>query len=119
VKFSVEEVNRQLAKPYRCRVSSTAERTNNLRNSSPAIEKREIPMTLSVGGLIVAAGLIFWPFWLREQGSSPMRAAEFATDDNSYPGLEGKLRPLAVRLPAPRPGDWLAEHSEPGQTFAE
>jgi archaemetzincin len=36
-----------------------------------------------------------------------------------YPELECKLRPLADPLPPPRPGDWLAEHDEPGQTFAE
>ena len=35
----------------------------------------------------------------------------------SYLELERKLRPLANPLPAPRPGDWLAEHPEPGQTF--
>jgi archaemetzincin len=33
--------------------------------------------------------------------------------------VERKLRPLAERLSAPRPGDWLAEHPEPGQTFTE
>src|SRR5215469_12791404 len=36
-----------------------------------------------------------------------------------YRELEAKLRPLADPLPPPRPGDWLAEHDEPGQTFAE
>jgi archaemetzincin len=36
-----------------------------------------------------------------------------------YLDLERKLRPLAEPLPAPRPGDWLAVHHEPGQTFAE
>jgi archaemetzincin len=36
-----------------------------------------------------------------------------------YLQLESKLRPLADPLPPPRPGDWLAEHPEPGQTFAE
>src|SRR5262249_4562770 len=36
-----------------------------------------------------------------------------------YPELESKLRPLADPPPPPRPGDWLAEHDEPGQTFAE
>jgi archaemetzincin len=36
-----------------------------------------------------------------------------------YLKLETKLRPLADPLPPPRPGDWLAEHSEPGQTFAD
>jgi hypothetical protein len=28
------------------------------------INQREIPMGLSVGGLLVAAGLCFWAFWL-------------------------------------------------------
>jgi hypothetical protein len=28
------------------------------------INHREIPMSLSVGGLIVAVGLCFWAFWL-------------------------------------------------------
>ena len=36
-----------------------------------------------------------------------------------YRELEEKLRPLTQTLPPPRPGDWLAEHDEPGQTFAE
>jgi hypothetical protein len=28
------------------------------------INEREIPVGLSVGGLVVAAGLCFWAFWL-------------------------------------------------------
>src|SRR5437762_14355329 len=36
-----------------------------------------------------------------------------------YLEVEQKLRPLADPLPATRGGDWLAEHDEPGQTFAE
>jgi archaemetzincin len=36
-----------------------------------------------------------------------------------YPELQKKLRPLADPLPPPRPGDWLAEHDEPGQSFDE
>lgn len=36
-----------------------------------------------------------------------------------YLELETKLRPFAEPLPAPRPGDWLAEHPESGQTFDE
>ena len=36
-----------------------------------------------------------------------------------YLEVEQKLRPLADSLPRPRPGDWMAEHHEPGQTFAE
>lgn len=38
---------------------------------------------------------------------------------DTYLELERKLRHLAEPLPAPQPGDWLAEHHEPGQTFAE
>jgi len=30
-----------------------------------------------------------------------------------------KLRPIHTKLGEPRPGDWLAEHQEDGQTFAE
>lgn len=29
------------------------------------------------------------------------------------------LKPLQEKLPKPRPGDWLSQHSEPGQTFAQ
>jgi hypothetical protein len=36
-----------------------------------------------------------------------------------YRELEQQLRPLADPLPPPRPGDWLTEYYEPGQTFAE
>jgi hypothetical protein len=36
-----------------------------------------------------------------------------------YLNLERKVHPQAEPLPAPRAGDWLAEHDEPGQTFAE
>jgi archaemetzincin len=36
-----------------------------------------------------------------------------------YLDLEIQLRPLADPLPALRPGDWLAEHDEPGQSSAE
>lgn len=43
----------------------------------------------------------------------------FGTERETYSELEHKLRPLADPLPPPRPGDWLAEHDEPGQTFAE
>jgi archaemetzincin len=39
--------------------------------------------------------------------------------ENLYPDLEAQLRHLAEPLPAPQPGDWLAEHKERGQTFRQ
>lgn len=34
-------------------------------------------------------------------------------------GVHDALLPLASALPTPEPGDWLAEHSEGGQTFSQ
>jgi archaemetzincin len=39
--------------------------------------------------------------------------------ENVFPGIEDRLRPLALPLEQPRPGDWLTEHPEPGQTFEQ
>jgi archaemetzincin len=39
--------------------------------------------------------------------------------DRTYPELETRLAPLARKLGPPRPGEWLHEHKEPGQTFGE
>jgi archaemetzincin len=39
--------------------------------------------------------------------------------ESLYPEVEQRLVPLAEPLPEPRPGDWLAEHPEPGQTFEQ
>lgn len=36
-----------------------------------------------------------------------------------YPEIEAKLRPLAVKLGPPEPGEWLPEHPESGQSFAQ
>ncbi len=41
------------------------------------------------------------------------------TAENLFPDLEDRLRPLAEPLEPPRPGDWLAEHREKGQTFRQ
>jgi archaemetzincin len=38
--------------------------------------------------------------------------------EDRFPDLERHLAPLAVPLAGPRPGDWLWEHDEPGQSFA-
>jgi archaemetzincin len=39
--------------------------------------------------------------------------------DNLYPEVEDRLRPLAEPLEEPEIGDWLAEHREKGQTFRQ
>ena len=44
------------------------------------------------------------------------RAAE--PKERTYAEVETRLRPLAIPLAKPEPGDWLAEHQEDGQTFA-
>src|SRR5688500_4697543 len=40
-------------------------------------------------------------------------------DKGALAEVETKLASLARPLPKPQPGDWLAEHKEPGQTFAQ
>jgi archaemetzincin len=40
-------------------------------------------------------------------------------EENLYPEIESKLRPLALPLGQPGPGDWLYEHRERGQTFRQ
>jgi archaemetzincin len=39
--------------------------------------------------------------------------------ERSYAEIETRLRPLAEPLGKPQPGEWLAEHKEAGQTFAQ
>ena len=39
--------------------------------------------------------------------------------EHLYPEVEDRLRPLAEPLEAPRPGEWLSEHREKGQTFRQ
>jgi archaemetzincin len=39
--------------------------------------------------------------------------------ENLFPEVEQRLLPVATPLEEPEVGDWLAEHPEPGQTFAE
>lgn len=38
--------------------------------------------------------------------------------ERTYAEVETKLRPIAIPLAKAKPGDWLAEHKEDGQTFA-
>ncbi len=51
-------------------------------------------------------------------GAACARAADPA-GDRMLPSPFEKLLPLHTKLGKPRPGDWLAEHYEPGQTYAE
>jgi archaemetzincin len=46
--------------------------------------------------------------------AAPAHDAESAT---RLKGVMKRLEPLHTRPVAPRPGDWLAEHDEPGQSF--
>ena len=40
-------------------------------------------------------------------------------DERMLPAKFRKLLPLHTKLGKPKPGDWLAEHEEPGQTFRQ
>lgn len=42
-----------------------------------------------------------------------------APTEETYPEIEDRLRPLAEPMDRPRPGDWLTEHDERGQTFRQ
>ena len=39
--------------------------------------------------------------------------------ERDYAEIEKKLFPLATPLPKPGPRDWLSQHKEAGQTFAQ
>ena len=51
-------------------------------------------------------------------GEAP-RAEVNSPKERTYAEIEAKLRPLATKLGKPQPGEWLAEHKENGQTFAQ
>lgn len=56
-------------------------------------------------------------------GSASFGADRAATSDPptaaSYENVERRLIPISTELGRPKPGDWLYEHKEAGQTFAE
>jgi hypothetical protein len=58
---------------------------------------------LTITGLL--AGVAFW--WLRGDDLHAVRAAGH------------RIAPLHNPLGKPMPGDWLAQHAEPGQTFEQ
>src|SRR5688572_33475634 len=39
--------------------------------------------------------------------------------EDTYRELEQSLSPLATKMADPKPGEWLHEHKETGQTFAQ
>lgn len=45
--------------------------------------------------------------------------AEAPRGEKQFAEIETRLRPLAEPLGKPQPGEWLAEHKEEGQTFAQ
>ncbi|HUE73024.1 MAG TPA: archaemetzincin [Pirellulaceae bacterium] len=52
-------------------------------------------------------------------GCGPAADAQVRRDKAALADVETKLRPLAQPLPKTQPGDWLAQHKEAGQTFAQ
>ena len=54
-----------------------------------------------------------------EQLLKTPRKARPSAKERRYQEIEKRLTPLATPLARPRPGDWLAEHKEQGQTFAQ
>jgi archaemetzincin len=50
---------------------------------------------------------------------SPTALASSAPEAQSLRSVIARLAPLHVRKRKPLPGDWLAEHDEPGQTFSQ
>src|SRR5262245_27532057 len=61
-------------------------------------------------------GLALWSCAAREDKGSP---AATARPERLYAELEAKLTPLSTKLGPPRPGEWLHQHKEAGQTFDE
>jgi len=72
--------------------------------------KVKLPYLLIIGNLLILVILVF---------SLTSREEKTEMSTESLKKIIEKLRPLHVELDRPRPGDWLAEHDEPGQTFQE
>jgi archaemetzincin len=65
-----------------------------------------------------------WFFWFGGLGlvvgaTLPLTAGEDGPDLGAIRAAGRKIKPLHRRMGKIRPGDWLAEHHEDGQTFAE
>jgi archaemetzincin len=57
--------------------------------------------------------------WLVLTALTPLLARSSALAADPLLPLMARLRPLARKKTPPRPGDWLAEHREPGQTYQQ
>jgi len=88
-------------------------------NSSNVGAVVTMSVLLTAGSIL---GLLMWPrtalvFPLISFGVNS--AAEGSDAVNELAAAIEKLRPLHKKLGRPQPGDWLAVHREPGQTFRE
>lgn len=66
--------------------------------------------------LILAAGLLVLSA-CASQAETPRPQSK--AGERTYAEIETRLRPLAEPLGKPQTGEWLAEHKESGQTFAQ
>jgi archaemetzincin len=72
---------------------------------------------MSLNQQIIRCGLLFL---LSMTASSAEKApAKKLKPESDYPEIAAKLTPLATKLPTPGPSDWLTNHKEKGQTFAQ
>jgi archaemetzincin len=84
-----------------------------------------IPPVVGVVGLILLCRPSTLPFLAQSGlGSVELQAANsvFEGKDDSLAAIVAggaAIRPLHTRMPPPRPGEWLATHHEPGQTFED
>src|SRR5258706_8765252 len=69
---------------------------------------------MDLRGLMARAGLA-----ITAAAIASCSLAAVAVNERSYPEIEKRLRPLATPLAKPKPGDWLPEHKESGQTFSD
>jgi archaemetzincin len=78
------------------------------------MKRRAVAVLLALV-IVAITGWIYWPgAWRRF-----LHPAEEQPAPSSQPNLEEALRPLAVPLDRPKPGEWLASQPEAGQTFEE
>ncbi|MDB5390647.1 MAG: hypothetical protein JWM11_6293 [Planctomycetaceae bacterium] len=82
--------------------------------------------SISVVVILIFLGCTGYLCWMTEADAPPTetearpRLSEEASQElQRLKKLAGLLEPLQQRLEKPQPGDWLAQHHEDGQTFAQ